>query len=328
MNDHLTPSTAFGYAQRQRCPGCGETVGRAREEMRSDPRAETLPPEEHGRFLSGYDARRIFFSYRRCASCGLLYCPTYYSPVQLGQLYRHQSENMAEVPLSARVRTQQRYVEIVAPETAPEGDYLELGADIGIFARLCSERKRFGRYWLYEPNNGVREEMDRRLQGLDYKVIAETFAPMDVRRDSVSLAIVVHVLDHVWEPAQILLGLYQVMRPGGRLFIATHDENSMLARVLGRRWPPYTLQHPQLFSTASLRQVVARCGFEVIRTVQTVNYFPLFFLLGAGLQVMGVPHRFMPRPATPQVGLRLGNIALLAAKPNERRAPEDEQRER
>jgi len=296
-------------------------VGRARKEVRSDPRAETLPPEEHGRFLSGYDPRRIFFSYRRCASCGLLYCPTYYSPVQLGQLYRHQSENMAEVPLSARVRTQQRYVEIVAPEAAPEGDYLELGADIGIFAQLCSERKRFGRYWLYEPNTGVREEMDQRLQGLDYRVIAENFAPTDVRPDSVSLAIVVHALDHFWEPAQILQGLYQVMRPGGRLFIATHDESSILARVLGKRWPPYTLQHPQLFSAESLRKIAARCGFEVVRTVKTVNYFPLFFLLGAALQVLGISNRSMPRSAAPQIRLRLGNIALLATKASQRRAP-------
>jgi len=314
--------TDFGYAQRQCCPVCGETAGRAREEMHSNPRAETLPSEEHGRFLSGYDARRIFFSYHRCASCGLLYCPTYYSPVQLGQLYRHQSENMAEVPLSARVRTQQRYVEIVAPESAPDGDYLELGADIGLFARLCSERKRFGLYWLYEPNSDVREELDHRLQGLDYKVIVENFAPTDIRPESVSLAVMVHVLDHFWEPAQMLQGLFHGMRPGGRLFIVTHDESSMLASVLGKRWPPYTLQHPQLFSAVSLGRIASKSGFEVIRTVKTMNYFPLFFLFGAGLEVMGMPNGFMPRPASPQIGLRLGNIAVLAEKPNPLRAPD------
>lgn len=282
--------------------------------MHSDPRAESLPPEQHGRFLSGYDARRIFFSYRRCASCTLLYCPTYYSPVQLERLYSYQSENMAEVPLSARIHTQQRYVEIATPEAAPDGDYLELGSDIGIFARLCSERKRFERYWLYEPNRAVREEIDHRLRGLDYKVIAESFAPTDIHPDSVSLAVMVHVLDHFWEPAQILKGIFQVMQPGGRLLIATHDESSLLARTLGKRWPPYTLQHPQLFSGASLRQIAMRCGFEVVRTAKTVNYFPLTFLTCAALQVLGISDRFIPRAAAPQIGLRLGNIALVATK--------------
>lgn len=284
--------------------------------MRSDPRAEDLATDEHGKFLSGYDARRVFFSYRRCGSCALLFCPTYYSPAQLQQLYRHQSENMADVPLACRVRTQERYVELVAPETVPDGDYLELGADIGIFARLCSERKRFGRLWLYEPNADVREDMNRRLEGLDFKVVAEDFSPTDIAAESVSLAIVVHVLDHVWEPARILRGLHGAMCPGGRIFVVTHDERSMLARVLGKRWPPYTLQHPQLFSAISLGQIAAKCGFEPIRTVKTVNYFPFFFLLGAGLEVLGMPHRFLPRSPTPQVGLRLGNVALLAAKPD------------
>jgi len=320
VNDHVEPPAAFGYAQRARCPGCGEPVGRSREAMHSEPRAEALSSEEHGKFLSGYDAKRVFFSYRRCASCALLYCPTYYSPAQLERLYGHQLENMAEVPLSARVRTQQRYVEMVAPETAPDGDYLELGADIGIFARLCSERRRFGRYVLYEPNSEVREEIADRLQGLEYRLVAQNFAPTDMRPDSVSLAVVVHVLDHVWEPAQMLRGLYQVVRPGGRVFIVTHDENSMLARVLGRRWPPYTLQHPQLFSAASLRQIAESCGFEVVRTVKTVNYFPLLFLLGAALKVLQISDRFMSRSTAPQIGLRLGNIALLATKPDEGRS--------
>lgn len=307
-------TSAFGYARRQHCPSCGAEAAEAPESMHSMPRAESLPVEEHGKFLSGYDATRIFFSYCRCQSCGLLFCPIYYSPAQLAKLYGLQSENMAEVPLSARLKTQQRYVQLLAPETTPEGDYLELGADIAIFARLCSERKSFRRYWLYEPNSGVREEIDRRMNGLDYTVSTQDFALSDVEPNSISVAVVVHVLDHVWQPRRVLTDICSAMRPGGRIFVATHDQSSMLARVLGKRWPPYTLQHPQLFSEASLRALVQRSGFEVARTAKTVNYFPLPFLASAALQVMGMPGRFIPAWPRPQIGLRLGNVGLVGIK--------------
>src|SRR5687768_17545740 len=105
--------------------------------------------DEHGRFLSGYSAQRVFFTYHRCPSCGLLFCPVYYSPGQLQHLYGHQDENMFEVPMSARMRTQARYAKLASPASLPDGDFLELGSDIGLFAQLCAAQGRFGHFWLY-----------------------------------------------------------------------------------------------------------------------------------------------------------------------------------
>jgi SAM-dependent methyltransferase len=244
----------------------------------------------------------------------LLYCPTYYSPGQLERLYGHQSENMAELPLSARIRTQADYVQVVDPRTAPEGDYLELGADIGLCAKFCAERKRFNHYWLYEPNRDVQSELSQRLSGVPYTVRTHDFSTHDVPPDTISLAVGIHVLDHVWEPVRMLRAIRDAMRPGGRILIVTHDERSLLARVLGRRFPPYTLQHPQLFSAASLRRTATEAGLEVTRIIKTVNYFPLWFLVEAALRVVGLRSYAGPKWPAAQVGLRLGNVALVAEK--------------
>jgi hypothetical protein len=98
------------------------------------------------------------------------------------------------------------------------------------------------------------------------------------------------------------------------MLIVTHDERSLLARVLGKRWPPYTLQHPQLFSAASLQRTATEAGLKVTRIIKTVNYFPLCFLLEAALRVVGLRAYRGPRWPAPQVGLRLGNVALVAEK--------------
>src|SRR6266511_1817122 len=87
------------------------------------------------------------------------------------------------------------------------------------------------------------------------------------------------------------------------------------AGLLGRRWPPYTLQHPQLFSQRSLATLLQASGFEVIETIKTTNYFPLPFLMGAALTVFGLPERFVPAGDAPLVGLKLGNIGTVARNP-------------
>jgi SAM-dependent methyltransferase len=258
----------------------------------------------------------VFFSYVRCPNCALLYCPIYYSSEQLHRLYSRQAENMSDVPIAARLSTQQRYVAALALETVPEGDYLELGADNGMFARLCADRRSFGRYVLYEPNVEVHPEIERRLRERPHSVLTKDFSPSDVPAGSVSLAVVVHVLDHVLEPRRMVEGLFEILRPGGRLFIVTHNERSLLARLLRRRWPPYTLQHPQLYSPHSLERIGRSCGFQDVTILRTANDFPVPHLLRAGLQVLGLSPRIVPsRWQSPQVALKLGNIAMIASKP-------------
>jgi SAM-dependent methyltransferase len=307
-------ATNFGYARRPACPGCGAPTAQGEAAVASAPPAESMASEEHGRFLSGYGARRVFFSYLRCPSCALLYCPAYYSAEQLARLYSRQAENMSDVPVAARERTQRRYVAALAPESVPDGDYLELGADNGMFASLCAERRRFGRYVLYEPNLEVRPEIDRRLRDVQRLVLTKDFSASDVPAGSISLAVVVHVLDHVLEPTRMLKDLLAALRPGGRLFLVTHNERSLLARVLGRRWPPYTLQHPQLYSMLSLARMAEACGFSDVRTFRTANDFPVPHLVRAGLEVLGLPGSLVPAWQHPQIALKLGNIALIGVK--------------
>src|SRR5262249_13989943 len=122
----VTESISHDYLRRSRCPCCGAELSGARPVVASQPPAETLTIAEHGRFLSGYAASRVFFSYCRCESCGLLFCPTYYTQAQLEHLYGRQAENMADVPVETRRLTQAEYVRLVARHSPMDGGFLEL----------------------------------------------------------------------------------------------------------------------------------------------------------------------------------------------------------
>ena len=273
-----------------------------------------MSADEHGRFLSGYSAHRVFFTYLECAACSALYCPVYYNQDQLSRLYAHQDENMAEAPFEARRRTQEDYASLLMRHSRGSGDFLEIGADIGLFADACARTGRFDRFHLYEPNLEVHSELARRFAGRSAELRSTLFAPSDVPAASISTAAMIHVLDHLLDPAAALRQLRAVLEPGGVLLIVTHDTRSLMARALGRRWPPFTLQHPHLFSPLSMRRLLESAGLECISIEKTVNYFPVTYLARAGLSVLGLPPGLLPSWNKPLAGLRLGNIGAIARR--------------
>jgi 2-polyprenyl-3-methyl-5-hydroxy-6-metoxy-1,4-benzoquinol methylase len=303
------------YLRIEHCPCCGTPASKAERRVASRPPAETLNPDHHGNFLSGYTTARVFFTYFECTRCSAMFCPTYYRQSQLDGLYGRQAENMVAVPLPARRRTQDDYVQLLRRHSRMAGNFLEIGPDIGLFAASLAKVGSFEHFWLYEPNRDVHQSLADNFRGLSHTIKAGIFRASDVPAQSISTAAMIHVLDHLLEPAEFLREVKASLEPGGVIFIVTHDCASLLARTLGRRWPPYTLQHPQLFSQRSMATLLRTSGFEVVETIKTTNYFPLPYLIRAALTVFGLPAGRIPAGAAPLVGIKLGNIATVGRKP-------------
>lgn len=308
-------NSAHDYLRIEACPCCGGPTAGAKRRVASSPPAETLSAERHGAFLSGYTQARVFFTYFECPTCSALFCRSYYRQSQLDGLYGRQAENMVSVPLAARKRTQENYARLLRRYSRMAGHFLEIGPDIGLFGSSFARAGSFDHFWLYEPNREVHQALAENFRGLSFTIKSDIFRASDVPAQSVSTAVMIHVLDHLLQPKQFLREIRASLEPGGVVLIVTHDCASLLARVLGRRWPPYTLQHPQLFSRRSIATLLQASGFEVVESVKTTNYFPLSFLMRAGLAVFGLPERLVPIGETPMLGLKLGNIGTIARKP-------------
>jgi hypothetical protein len=302
------------YLRRTACPCCNASTAAARNKVCSFPRAEDIDLEQHGRFLSGYEPHRVFFTYLRCGRCDAWYCPIYYNPKQLARLYEAQPENMVDVAIGSRERTQKGYVELLRRHSPMVGGLLEIGVDIGLFAAECARVGKFDRYWLFEPNRAVHGQLAQRLTGIGASIRIMALV-VDVPPESISTAVMIHVLDHVLEPREMLQSIFRSVQPGGVVMIVTHNGRSWLARLLGRRWPPYTLQHPQLFSPRAMRSLASSVGFEVLEVTRTTNFFPVTFLVNAALKVFGVPAKWVPVHGRLEVGVRIGNICTMLRRP-------------
>jgi hypothetical protein len=102
------------------------------------------------------------------------------------------------------------------------------------------------------------------------------------------------------------------LKAGGRVLIVTHDEHSFLARVLGRRWPAFCLQHPHLFNSESTEKFLRSCGLKTVASAKTVNYFPALYLAKHLLYALGIRAASRLPGGGPALGLRLGNRATIA----------------
>jgi hypothetical protein len=131
-NPAQTSGALSDYLRIESCPCCGAPAKNAMPRVASSPPAETLSLERHGKFLSGYTNERVFFTYFECPNCSARFCPTYYRQSQLDGLYGRQAENMVSVPLSARKRTQDDYINLLRRHSRMAGNFLEPGSSCRI----------------------------------------------------------------------------------------------------------------------------------------------------------------------------------------------------
>jgi hypothetical protein len=295
------------------CPTCGRPCPPGRPAVASRRRAEDLRPEERLSYWHHFFKEKVFFSYCRCPGCGLLYCPRYFDDDTLGKLYGQTQHDMVGVPVAALRRTQRGYFRTLQAHSPLRGTVLEVGPDVGLFTDFCVRKGRFDRFVLFEPSRSAHGPLAQRLAGRDFVIHPQMFAADEVPERGVSAAVLIHVVDHLTDPRAALEGLRSRLADDAVVLIVTHDEASLMARVLRSKWPPYCLLHPQLYSPASMRAFLESAGYRVREISKTSNHFPATYLLKHLLCAAGA--RRLPVPQLPglQLALKLGNIITVAS---------------
>jgi hypothetical protein len=299
------------------CPICGSKPP-AKPEISSQVPAETKSFDALVPYWNGFFKDKVFFSYYRCQACDLLYTPTFFTGHQLERLYAQMPPNMDVVPASSLDRTQRGYFETLKSAAALEGGFIEVGPDVGLFTKNCVKDGHFSEYWLFEPNRDVETALASAMGDRKFHIITDMFGFSQVPDGAASVAVMVHVMDHLLDPVSTLRDLKQKISPTGKVMLVTHDEDSLLRRVVGWRWPAFCLQHPEIYNLKTMRKLFEAAGYEVVKQTKTVNYFPVGFLLKQLLWALGLKVESVPSFGQIAVGLKLGNM-LTIATPKEAR---------
>ena len=255
-----------------------------------------------------FQSERIFFPYHRC-QCGLLTNKIFLKEKMLKHLYSDMSDNVhSGEDVQNDIKTKNGYLNQLKDILYKKKDlkFLEIGADNGNFLSLVKKTNPKVKSIVVEPN----KRMHKKLKSLTNKVYNDI--KKVPKNEKFDLIVAIHVFNHVPNFLRFLKILKNKLKKGGFIYGVVHDEKSVMAKILGNRWPAYRLQHPHLFNPTTINKAFLKlkCNKKFIK--KTVNFFNFGFLLKH--LIMAVFKKKINFPNFFTIGLKLGNFSFLYYK--------------
>lgn len=207
---------------------------------------------------------------RRCHACGVQYRDPMPHRDELLSIYRSElyfelgrCEGIGYRDYRADERMYRRYFARKVRELgrfARPGRVFEIGAAAGYFldeARLAG--------WStagIEPSPRAARHARDEL-GLD--VATAAIEDVTIQPDAFDAVAALQTLEHLEDPFAALRAIHAWVRPGGSLLLTTPDTSSVIARVMGRRWPSYRPEHIWYFDRSRLSKLLGEAGWDVLR---------------------------------------------------------------
>jgi 2-polyprenyl-3-methyl-5-hydroxy-6-metoxy-1,4-benzoquinol methylase len=216
-----------------------------------------------------------------CRQCGLVYASPRRRPADILSDYEAVVDTRYLEEREARVATFARNIrpleELLGHDPEQPGAdpprLLDVGAHVGVFVEVACQRG-----WAasgLEPSRWAVEE--GRDQGLD--MIQGTLHDAELDSTTYDAVTMWDVVEHLIDPAADIAEAARVLKPGGALVMHTINIDSVLARLMGRRWPWLVEMHNYFFSPKTLAAMVEKAGLQVHSSHAQGRYLHLGYLL-------------------------------------------------
>ncbi len=253
----------------------------------------------------------------RCQRCGLLYSCPILDQGEVETLYRGSDHTNVPAGEETNVkRTMRHYYHLARPFLGGRRRVLDVGCDVGFVLEVARE-DGFQELYGLEPVPAAAKAASL-IPGA--VISSEFYEQVGFPASHFDLITLVHVLDHLVDPIVTLERARGQLTPGGLVLAVVHNSRSLLARLLGERFPPYNLYHHYFFDPTTLSRLFERGGFEPLRVASTYNTYSVG-LLAQRVPGLTPPLQRAARRIFGTVGvdklsltLPLGNIGIVARR--------------
>lgn len=257
---------------------------------------------------------RIHYRMVRCSGCGLVRSDPVGDLDLVAKLYQQSTfdyttevENLAGTYGSYLARLDRHGVD--------RGSILEIGCGNGFFltqARAQGYREVAG----VEPSEAAIQSAPA---GIRAGIRCAMMGPGLFPENSFDVICLFQVLDHIFQPLELLETCHSILKPNGFLLCLNHNVESLSARLMKDRSPIIDIEHTYLYSLATMGKLAAAAGFAVTESGKVRNRYSLSYLMRlvpmpvalkkaalAGLRATGLGRVPMRVP--------LGNLYMIAQR--------------
>lgn len=248
------------------CPKC---AGQKMIQTTPDTKVTCYLCQGHGKFSYQLRDQRHWFDanylydepvgMKVCKSCGFVTYDPRWTEEQWQKRYTEDRQAVnAGLIIRANVKNEfhRHFLEL---ESRKFGQVLDIGCSFGYIRGIFPGAKIYG---IEYSKNLARYAKDVN----NISIIDKT---QDLPDKCIDLAMLYHTLEHANNPRETLLEVKRVMAAGALLYIAVPDYFGPLREVAGSACLSfenlYHLNHNNVFSKTSLRNLLAQCGFEIIK---------------------------------------------------------------
>ena len=247
-----------------------------------------------------------------CGRCDLLYVDQAPSLDELAALYRDADfDSSIEARLASLTYAQfLRGIVTQLPDLAGAAD---IGTGDGAFLKeliAAGFRDVVG----IEPSSAPIEAADPSVRPL---IRHDIFRPGSFPNGSLSLITCFQTIEHLADPLTFCRDAHRALKAGGALFLIGHNRRAFSAKVLGRKSPIFDIEHMQLFSPASARNLLKAAGFTKIDVRPVYNRYPIRYWVRLFPFPTAMKSRLLGFLTTNSLGrlmvpLPAGNLAAIA----------------
>lgn len=237
------------------CAVCGGGAFRARY-------PSTIPDDDTpaDRYFGSSRERAGYLSIVHCESCGLMMTNPQDDPSTLAAIYHAHVDTAYDEDRDNRRRAARDYLAVVEKYYPSKGRLLDVGCGTGAFVRIAGERG-----WMAEGVDPAEWMIERaRAQCPTARFHVGEPWLVELERGSLDVVTLWNVLEHVPDPAKVLRRARMWLAPEGRLVIRVPNGQSVMARLMGRRWVLLLREHLWYFAPKTIAPLLWAEGFEVL----------------------------------------------------------------
>lgn len=229
------------------------------------------PENDPASYFSSSRRRAGYLDIVRCRTCSLVMSNPRDDEATLTRVYSELADTEYAAEHQNRAATAERHLDVIARYRARPGRLLDVGCATGVFAGRAHARG--WQVWALDASTWAIERAKAAYPGPTF--LAGRIEDVALPSAAVDVITMWDVLEHVASPPDTLRRLAGLLDVGGLLVLNVPNVESVMARLMGRRWVLLLREHLWYFSPATIARLLGETGFETLATHTNLVRFSL-----------------------------------------------------